>query len=392
MRLAVVAMVTMLLAVGARAGEPVRIGIDAEFSLPGSSSAQAIERGARLALAEINARGGVLGGRPLELVIRDNRSVPARSQENLRELAQLPGMVAVFCGRYSPVVLEDIPLVHQLGLILLDPWASADGIVDNGFSPNYVFRLSLADRWALPAMLRHAWGRGAKRVGVLLPNTSWGRSSRAAIERTTGAGIPAVIGTAWYNWGDKSLLRPYLELLHQGAQAILFVANDSEGGTLMREMAALPKEQRLPLVLHWGVTGGALAESAGAALGQLDLAVVQTFSFLSGEPRRIARFLELWRQYHGPIEPERIASPVGVAHAYDMTHLLARAIDVAGSDDRAQVRAALERLREHDGLIRRYVQPFGPADHEGLGPENVFMATFRADGTIVPLPARGGAR
>jgi len=391
-RLAVVAMVMMLLGLDARAAEPVRIGLDAEFSLPGSTSAQAIERGIRVAIAEINARGGVLGGRPLELVTRDNRSVPARSQENLRELAALPDLVAVFCGRFSPVVLESIPLVHQLGLILLDPWATADGIVDNGFSPNYVFRLSLADRWAMPAMLRHAWARGARKVGVLLPNTSWGRSGRAAIERSAGAGIPAVVGTAWYNWGDKSLLRPYLDLLRQGAQAVLFVANDSEGASLMREMTTLPQEQRLPLIMHWGVTGGATAQNVGEGMGQLDLAVVQTFSFLSGEPRRVARFLDLWRQQFGPIQPDQIVSPVGVAQAYDFTHLLARAIDAAGSAERPLVRAALERLREHDGLIRRYSQPFGPTDHEALGPENVFMATFRANGAIIPLPARGDAR
>ena len=43
---------------------PVQIGLDAEFSLDNSLSAQAIELGLRIALAEINAQGGVLGGPP----------------------------------------------------------------------------------------------------------------------------------------------------------------------------------------------------------------------------------------------------------------------------------------------------------------------------------------
>lgn len=374
----------------ARAVEPVRVGLDAEFGLPGSLSAQAIERGIRVALAEINRSGGVLGGRPLELVVRDNRSVPARSQENLRELAALPDMVAVFCGRYSPVVLEVLPLVHQLGLVLLDPWASADGITENGFDPSYVFRLSLRDRWAMPAMLRHAKAKGAVRVGALLPNTGWGRSSLAAIERSAGPGLPAIVGVSWYNWGDKSLTRPYLELVRKGAQAVIFVANDSEGAILMREMAAMPKTERLPLVMHWGVTGGNLREQVGDALGMLDLSVVQTFSFLSGEPRRVDRFLEQYRMLYGPTRPEDITAPVGVAHAYDLTRLLARAIDAAGSTDRAQVRAAMEKLRDYDGLIRRYPMPFSATNHDALGPENVMMATFRPDGLIVPVVSRQG--
>lgn len=378
---------------GVAAAEPVRIGIDAEFGLLGSTSAQAIERGAAVAVAEINASGGVLGGRSLELVVRDNRSVPARSRENLTELAALPDLVAVFCGRFSPVVLENLDVVHQLGVILLDPWASADGITENGRQPSYVFRLSLRDRWAMPVMMRHAKAKGASRIGVLAPNTGWGRSGVAAVERNAGPGMPGVAGVAWYNWGDKSLARPYVDLLRAGAQAVLFIANDTEAAVLLREVAAMPEAERLPLIMHWGVTGGTLAQQAGDIMNRLDLSVVQTFSFLNAEPRKVARFLDLWAARHGPTRPEDIVAPVGVAHAYDLTHLLARAIDQAGSTDRAQVRAALERLREHDGLVRRYAPPFTVVDHDALRAENVFMAVPRPDGTIVPLPRnQGGAR
>jgi branched-chain amino acid transport system substrate-binding protein len=370
---------------GARAAEPVLIGLDAEFGVIGSTSAQAIEHGINVAISEINAAGGVRGGRPLQLYTRDNRSVPARSRENLRELANTRDMVAVFCGRFSPVVLENLAEVHDLKLIMLDPWASADGITDSGYQPNYVFRLSLRDRWAMPVMMRHAAAKGVQRIGVLAPNTGWGRSGVAAIERTAGHGLPTVAGVAWYNWGDKSLMRPYVELLRSGAQSILFIANDAEGGTLMREVAALPESERLPLIMHWGVTGGSLTQSAGSALMQVDQSVVQTFSFLSADRRKVARFLESWGKLYGPVQPEAIAAPVGVAHAYDLTHILARAIDLAGTTDRAQVRGALERVREHDGLVRRYAPPFTPTNHDALGPENVFMARFRADGVLVPL-------
>ena len=45
--------------------EPVVIGLTGEFGLKDSFSAQAVELGIRVAMAEINDRGGVLGGRPL---------------------------------------------------------------------------------------------------------------------------------------------------------------------------------------------------------------------------------------------------------------------------------------------------------------------------------------
>lgn len=164
-------------ALHAEEAKPVYLGLDGEFGVEQSTSAQAIERGILIALDEINRAGGVLGGRPLRLVSRDNRSVTARGVKNLKDFAQMPDLVAMFVGRFSPVVLEYVDLAHELEMIVLDPWAAADAITQNGKKPNYIFRLSLRDGLAMPAMLKHALGKSVERVGLLLPNTSWGRST-----------------------------------------------------------------------------------------------------------------------------------------------------------------------------------------------------------------------
>ncbi|MEW5727949.1 MAG: ABC transporter substrate-binding protein, partial [Pseudomonadota bacterium] len=94
-------LMSVLLVASAEAGaetRPIAVALDAEFSLKNSTSAQSIEKGIRAAIAEINAAGGVLG-RPMELRISDNRSVPMRGIENLKELAADPEVVAVFGGR-----------------------------------------------------------------------------------------------------------------------------------------------------------------------------------------------------------------------------------------------------------------------------------------------------
>ncbi len=118
----------------------------------------------------------------LALIEKDNRSVPARSIRNLRELAAQPDLVAALAGCYSPVVVEALPIVHELGLPLLVPWAAADPITAHDLTPSYVFRLSLKDTWALQALLTHAERQGMTRVGLLLSNTERGRSSQRAAE------------------------------------------------------------------------------------------------------------------------------------------------------------------------------------------------------------------
>jgi branched-chain amino acid transport system substrate-binding protein len=364
---------------------PVLVGLDAEFGYARSTSAEAIRQGMLIAIEEINAAGGVLGGRPLALVERANHSVPARSIENVRELAAMPDLVAVFCGRFSPTVLEVLPTIHELRLPLLAPWSAADAIVDNGQDPNFVFRLSMRDSWAVKALLREVEARGLRRVGLLLLNTSWGRSSLKAAEGhvAESKGKLLIVGTRWFNWNDPSFIGPFQDLLRGGAQAIVLVSNANEAAILVREVAALPAARRLPILSHWGVSGGELPELAGPALREVDFSLVQTYSFLGATDPRARRVLAAHQRLFGSAGPRDIRAPVGVAHAYDLTHLLARAIARAGSTDRLAVRDALEGLGPYAGLIRSYPRPFTRARHEALTPADVVIARYAADGAIV---------
>ncbi|MFS2014667.1 ABC transporter substrate-binding protein [Azospirillum sp. CT11-132] len=367
-------------------GEPVVLALDGEFGLTNSTSAESIQRGILTAIDDINRNGGVLGGRPLTLITREHRSISARGIKNIRELATIPGLVAVFGGRFSPVVIEELPVLEQTRTLFLAPWSSADDIVDNGMEPNYIFRLSLRDSLAMPFLLKRATDRGLTHVGLLLTNTAWGRSNlEAANSYLAGHKTPDLVGTAWYNWRDRSLIDKYQALADAGAQAILLVANDDEAAVLVREVAALPPQRRLPILSHWGVTGGDFVGQAGPALQEVDFSVIQTVSPFRIPKDRLAPVLETAGRLFGIHRPEDIVSPVGFLHAYDLTRILALAIDRAGTADRAAVRDALEQVGPYHGVTRDYDRPFAPGRHEALGPDDLLMARFRADGVLVPV-------
>lgn len=359
--------------------KPVLIGLDGEFGHVSSTSAEAIRQGIQIAIDEINQAGGVLHGRPLKLIEKANSSVPARSANNIKEFAATPDLVAVYCGRFSPTVLETLPLIHQLQLPLLDPWAAADGIVDNGYSPNYVFRLSLKDSWAANTMLAYLERRQLRRVGLLMLNTSWGRSTKKAAEdyvaRKSGMSL---VGTQWINWDDKddSMLTKVQQLKAAGAQAILLTANGEEAAVLAKVMLKLPQADRLPIVSHWGVTGGKLPELVGEAFYALDFHVVQTYTFIGHKSPTAVNVISAHNKMTGGTSARAIVSPVGVAHAYDLTHVLAKAINLAGSTDRQAIRNALERVPGHAGLIKKYGPPFTAQRHDALSESDVFMARY----------------
>ncbi len=378
---------TMLLCVvpaSAQEKEPVLVGLDGEFGVQNSYSAQAIELGLRTAIAQINAAGGVLGGRPIELVTKDHQGVPARGIRNITEFAAMTNLVAVFGGRMSPVILAVLPAVEAVKLPFLAVWSAADPIIDNGMQPNYVFRLSLRDGLAMPKLLQSAQQRGFDKVGLLLVNNSWGRSNLAAAEKyMLGVKNQKIVDIVWFNSRDTTLIKQYKKLTDAGAKAVLLAANE-EGAALVLEVAALPPSQRVPIISHWGITGGEFFKNAGAALQEVDLSVIQTFSFFSADKQMLARFMKTLEQTGGIKRIEDILVPVGVAHAYDLMHILAKAINLARSTERSAIRDALEKVSEHRGLIKLYKPPFTPTRHEALGPAELLMARYNREGVLVP--------
>lgn len=359
----------------------ILIGLDADLSVSGGRAATAIRRGVLMAMEEINAAGGVLG-RPLAMLTRDDRALPTRGVENFREMAVLPEVVAIMGGLFSNIAELQGQEAQRWGVPLLIPWAAAASVVENGQSPNWVFRISANDRLAGPFLADQTLNRFSK-VALVLENSIWGRGIFASIvARMTQRGHPPVHVT-WFNRGDTSFAQPLAELRQSGAEAILMVANTNEGAAVVQAM----REQgiSLPIVSHWGIAGGEFLAKADPLPPQLDLTILQTFSFTGNRAPVAARARDLHRRLFDSRTDKELSAPTGTAHAYDLVHLLAKAIAQAGTTDRAAVREALERLGEHPGLVKHYAIPFTPERHDALDMEDYFMARFNANGVLEPV-------
>lgn len=365
---------------------PVRIGFDGAYGQKTNTAPLAIELGARAAIDDINRAGGVLGGRPLQLVTTDNKGVSARGRDNFIELAGMTDMVAVLGGKYSPISVEVLPEVHRLKVPLISVWGSADGITDNDYRPSYAFRVSLKDEWGVQAMIdRLARKYKADKACAFLPYTAWGRSSEAVIKKTSTQHALRFSLVRWYNWGDKSFADAYKACLVSGAKGLLFVGNEKEAAVLLRDMVQLPPAQRMPVVAHWGVVGGVLHELVGDALDQVQFDVIQTFSFHNNN-RPQARRLAEWIHQHSEYKTvTTIPSPVGAAQAYDAVQLLALAIAQAKTTDPVKVRDALEHLPPYSGVVRDYSRAFTAQRHEALGPSQLLFVRLSPSGALMPV-------
>lgn len=388
-RLVVAAALSMAVASPAALAEgpkPIIIGLDADMSSIAAQSGEAIRRGAELAIAEINHRGGALG-RPLQLLVRDHRGNPARGRDNIEELAAMEDLVAVIGGAHTPVALAELELIHRHRIVYLSAWATGTTVVENGYEPNYVFRVSARDELAGRYLMKAATARGRSRPGLLLERTGWGRSNERAFKAAARDLGVTIAGIEWFNRGVKDLQGQIRALRVAGADVVMLVAGSREGAVAVRSAVAMAPGDRPPIVSHWGVTSGIFLDLAQDQLDQVDLVFLQTYSFLEPKlPERAKGFLRAYFDRFSDVRsPAEIRSPVGTAHAYDLVHLLAMAVERAGTVDRPAVRDALERLPRYQGLVKDYRRPFTPERHDALMVEDFGLARYLPDGTIEPV-------
>jgi len=368
-----------------QAAEPIVIGVNADMSSVNEAVGRAIERGALLAIEAINDSGGVLG-RPLALSVRDHRRNPARGEANVHAFAADDRVVAVLGGKHTPVILAELESIHLLGLPYLIPWSAGTALIDHSFVPSYTFRVSVRDADAAGVLVTHALAQGGERFGLLLEQTGWGRSNEAALSQALADTGRAPVRVEWFNWGQLDFGPALARLRAAGADTVLFVGNAPEGVALVRSLLVIPTALRPAVVSHWGVVGEAFELELAAALGEVDFTALTTFSFVDPPfPERAASVFERYIERFGGsgVLADVVAVP-GVAHAYDAVHLIALALELAGSTERAALRDALERVPFHAGLVRDYDPPFTPERHEALDPSDLRMAVYR-DGVWVPV-------
>jgi tripartite ATP-independent transporter DctP family solute receptor len=366
--------------VAAKAKEPWLVALDADLSARGAQAGGAIYRGIQMALEEINQKGGVLGA-PLHLLARDHGAISGIGRRNLNYFAEIPQVVAVVGGMHTAVISDELEDIHRLKMPYLIPWAAGQGLIKHDYQPSFTFRVSINDGHVAPFLLDRALKQNGS-VAILIENTTWGRSNEAALKPVLEKLPAGAAEIAWFNQGDTGVELVIERFVKSGKRAVVLVATGIDAGNVVQAMAK--QETQIPIFSHWALVGGDFWGQNQLALKKVDLRFVQTI--LENDPGhhpKLANFLEQYRKRYGIDAKEPIPSLIGTVHAYDFTHLLARAITQAKSTDRVAIRDALEALRPYQGLLREYKPAFSKEDHDALEPSLLHLGRFDDRGRIV---------
>ena len=366
----------------AAAADPIKIGLVTALSGQSALAGEAITRGAQVAIDEVNAKGGLLGGRMLELVRRDDESNPAKGVTAARELIFREKVAAIVGGLDTPVSMAIVPLVNQEKMPFMDPWAAGTAITKNGANPNYVFRVSAVDENVDVGMLNYAQKTfKAAKPGLMLINNPWGESNEKGLKAAMAAKGVMPAGVEKFEGNDVDMVPQLTRLKAAGADSIFLVANVGPSAQVVKSLDRMG--WKVPIVSHWGPAGGRFTELAGPSAK--DVHFVQTYSFFGKQGPVGERVIKtMTAKYPNVKGPADITPAVGVANAYDAVHLIALAIQKAGSTDGDAIRQGFYKIDSYDGLIKPYSKPFAEGRHDALSPDDYVWAQF-IDNKIVPV-------
>ena len=168
-----------LVAVGA---ETIKIGALMSLTGPLGPYGPPIVNGAKLAVEQINAAGGILG-RPVKLVVRDTATSPDVGRDAARKLVELDRVPAIVGALSSGVTLAASSVTIPANVVLISPSSTSPGLTalnDN----DYVFRTVVSDAMQSAVLARLALLLGYKKVAVIYVNNAYGKGLDVAFKKS----------------------------------------------------------------------------------------------------------------------------------------------------------------------------------------------------------------
>ena len=335
-----------LLAVGsvacAEESPDVKIGIIVSLTGSGAPYGNSIQRGAELAIGEINAAGGMevfeRGQKPITVVTRDVQSDGAVGVQAAREMIDT-GVVAAIGADVSDVTLAIAPLFQAASVVLMSPSSSAPKISDAG---DFIYRNYPSDELEALGAADHIFNAtGLREAAIIAQQTEFGLGQKNSfIERFRMLGGREIGQESYPATASEDDFARIAESIEASDPPAVYIAGYT------------PDTVAVARALRAAGSDAALFGTASilpAELQEGDFADVEGLQFplASWDPlsvdENVRRFVAAFQGQYG-MEPD-----VYAAHAYDAMNILALAIREAGLDPQ-ELRFYLNGMNPYPGV------------------------------------------
>ncbi|HEX5110233.1 MAG TPA: ABC transporter substrate-binding protein [Vicinamibacterales bacterium] len=309
-------------------GGDVVIGFYGSLTGDGGSFGISSREGTELAVDEVNAAGGVLGGRKLRLIVEDDQSKPEEASNAVTKLITQDRVVAVLGEVASRRSLAAAPIAQKFQIPMITPASTNERVTAVG---DYIFRVCFIDPFQGEVLAKFAYNDlKVRRVAILKDvqqDYSVGLTESVTKNFTALGG--QVLDPVSYTTGDSDFRAILTKVRSERPDAIFATGYYSEAGIIVRQARELG--MKMPILGGDGWVGDALANGREALNNTF---ISNHYSADTPDPI-VQNFVAAYRQRFSR-EPDAIA-----ALAYDAVKVLADALNRAKTTEGPKLRDAL---------------------------------------------------
>lgn len=354
-------------------GKLVRVGLIAPLTGGSADFGNSVRLGAELAVKEINESGGLLG-RPLELVVRDDKGTPDEGRKVAEDLVlkEKVDFTVGFCN--TGVAMKALDVFQDNKHLLMVPCSQGTAVTTK-YPPvdSYIFRVAPPDNVNARFLINEIVNRRKiKKVAIFADSTGYGEGGVKDLSAELAKGGLSPVSVARFPLGVASLTDEMQKARDAGAEAIVVY-------TVGPEQAVAAKSRhdlgwKVPYFAPWPLSFRSVLEKAGPEVLEGTM-MAQTVIQDAANERR-SSFLLRYFKYS---QEKRIGSLMAAAQTYDAVHLmLFAAFQTKGNINGTTLKQALEnKERPYQGVVTTYTEPFSARDHDAITVNMVWLGTWR---------------
>lgn len=217
----------------AASGESIKIGLYGTITGTNALAGEMLEKGATLAIEEINAEGGI-NGQPLELVVYDDKSSPEGAVKAVTRLVEVDQVIAMVGSNSSPNILAGADITEEAGVIQVGAGTSPS-YTNAGFQ--YIFRgtanANLPNKAFVDAMVTN----GASKIAIVNVATEYGTSGVASVKELLPDSME-IVCEEQYQATDTDFTGQIAKVNASGADSVVLYGTTADSALMIKQLRA----------------------------------------------------------------------------------------------------------------------------------------------------------
>lgn len=364
--------------------QTIKIGVMAPFKTPSGEDQM---NGAKLAVENINAQGGILG-KKIELILANDEYKPEKGVMAYKKLVLEDKCEVVFGTCSSGVAKAVMDQMARYKQLWIPTGAASEALSDLYKSDpskyKYWFRVMHLSGDLSTAVHEFIYNLpvkkiGAKRIAIMAENALWTRDMVKAAEQFFKEKGLEVVYSEFFDTETKDFTPIFTKIINAKADFIYEISAHVDGAVYIKQWYDL-KGPMIGGVSGTGVTDRYWKDCGGKATSETVVVYVMRTAIT---PKTIP----FYDQY---MEKFKIAPGYPTGYTYDAIHMYKAAVEKAGKTDADALVPVLEKT-DYVGVVGRYVfdQLHNPKYGEGY--RQLPLGQWRKDGSRVAVSPKSMA-